>query len=124
MRFLKSFFKILGVATLPILLLSSCNKKADTPAEPNKPQDLATRGKQIYQSTCIACHNSDPKKSGSLGPEVYGSSLELITARVMRAEYPAGYKPKRSTKVMAALPQFKNDLSALAAYLNSPSVNN
>lgn len=107
-------------------VFSSCNKSSSPTAEPAAPaavsqtsaDDLAKRGRAVYQSACIACHNPDPKKSGSLGPDVWGSSFELLEARVIRGEYPAGYKPKRSTHVMQPLPQVKNDLEALRAYLN------
>lgn len=76
------------------------------------------KGRSVYQSVCIACHNTDPRKPGSLGPDVWGSSRELIEARVMRAEYPTGYTPKRSTHAMVALPQYKYALDAIHAYLN------
>ncbi len=80
--------------------------------------DLAARGKIVYQTNCIACHNTDPSKPGTLGPEIKGSPLELIEARVMRKEYPAGYTPKRQTQLMTPLPQLKEDIPALHAYLN------
>ncbi len=79
---------------------------------------LIARGKVIYQTQCIACHNTDSHKPGALGPEVYGSSLELLEARIMRAEYPAGYSPKRATHTMVALPHLKNEIAGLHAYLN------
>jgi len=81
-------------------------------------QQLAERGRVIYVSNCIACHHVDPKKVGSVGPEVWGSSLELIQARVMRAAYPEGYKAKRETHMMVALPHLEKELAALHAYLN------
>ena len=70
-------------------------------------------------ANCTACHNADPAKDGPLGPAIFGSSKELIEARVLRAEYPAGYTPKRKTKVMVALPQLKGDLDSLAAFLKN-----
>jgi mono/diheme cytochrome c family protein len=79
---------------------------------------LVQRGRAVYQSTCAACHNPDPHKPGSVGPEIWGSSRELIEARVMRTEYPPGYTPKRSTKLMTSFPQLKDDLGALTAFLN------
>jgi mono/diheme cytochrome c family protein len=80
---------------------------------------LIERGKTIYSAICTACHNANPKMDGSLGPAIAGSSLELIESRVLRAEYPKGYKPKRETHAMIALPQFKNEVPALHAYLNA-----
>jgi mono/diheme cytochrome c family protein len=79
---------------------------------------LARRGKGVFMSNCIACHNPDPGMDGSLGPAVANSSFELIEARVMRAEYPADYKPKRDSRVMVAMPYLEPDLEALTAYLN------
>ena len=81
-------------------------------------QDVYTRGKAVYQTNCTACHNGDPKKPGAVGPELAGSSRELIEARVLRAEYPPGYKPKRQTHLMVPLPQLKPEIDALAEYLN------
>jgi len=39
---------------------------------------------------------------------------------VVHGDYQAGYTPKRTSKVMVALPHLKNDLEALTAYLASP----
>lgn len=101
----------------------ACPEKKATDAPPQSKQspvaDLAARGRMIYQTNCTSCHNSDPKKTGSIGPEVYGSSAELIEARILRAEYPIGYKPKRTTKVMSPLVHLKNDIPALTAFLNN-----
>lgn len=84
--------------------------------------ELVSRGMRVYRSNCIACHNLDPTKAGSQGPDVFGSSLELLEARVLGAKYPPGYKPKRSTHIMRALPMVKKDLPALEAYLNTVAV--
>ena len=85
-----------------------------------KEQKGATqKGMAIYQATCTACHNSDPKKPGSLGPEVWGASLELLKKRIKEGAYPTGYTPKRSTKLMQPIPQLSNeDIQALHTYLN------
>jgi len=99
----------------------ACTKKPDVPADPAQAAQaqLIEKGRQVYQTTCIACHNSDPRKAGPLGPEVDKSSRELLEARIMTATYPPGYKPKRDSKSMAALPHLKNDIEALHAFLNS-----
>lgn len=106
------------------ILLAGCPSKEDSAKQNSNNlskgmQELISRGKTVYATSCTACHNPDPKKPGNLGPEIYGSTRELIDARVMRAEYPQNYKPKRATKQMAALPHLKNDIDALAAYLNN-----
>lgn len=77
----------------------------------------AAKGKQIYNVNCIACHNVDPSKDGAIGPAIKGSSKALITARILSATYPKGYKPKRPTKMMPPLPHLKGSIDALAAFL-------
>ncbi len=82
--------------------------------------DLAERGRKAYMANCIACHDRDPEREGVLGPAIAGSSRELIEARVMRAEYPPGYKPKRDTNLMPAQPFLRPQIEPLAAYLALP----
>ena len=81
---------------------------------------LIQRGKVVYQSYCISCHNPDPAKAGAVGPDLAGTSLELLEGRVLSLKYPAGYQPKRGTALMAPMPYLKNDLPALYAFLNAP----
>ena len=76
-------------------------------------------GRRAYMANCIACHNADPRKEGTLGPALAGSPLALVEARVMRAEYPPGYTPKRASSLMPAQPFLKQDVPQLAAYLES-----
>ncbi len=105
---------------LLLIFLAGCPSKKDSSGTQSKGlQDLVARGKVVYVTNCSACHNPDPKKAGNLGPEIYGSTRELLEARVLRVEYPHGYTPKRTTKLMVALPQLKNDIDALAAFLNN-----
>ena len=85
---------------------------------PSQPEDPAfTRGKQAYMGTCIACHNMNPAVDGAIGPAVKGASRELIEAKVLRGEYPAGYTPKRTTKVMPPQPALAQSIDDLAAFL-------
>lgn len=92
---------------------------AAEPAAAATPEQLIARGKRVYAANCIACHNPDPRQKGGLGPDVAGSSFELLEGRVLRGEYPDGYKPKADTRVMIPLPHLENDIAALEAYLNS-----
>ena len=103
------------IATVCVILfgLSACYRNSSAPVS-----DLVTKGKSVYQTQCIACHNSNPKLDGALGPAVYGAGLELLERRVVHGDYPENYKPKRKTKVMQPLPHLKPDLEALHAYLN------
>ena len=77
------------------------------------------RGKRAYAANCTACHNPDPTKDGTVGPAIAGSSLELVRARVLKAEYPPGYTPKRDSHLMPAQPFLAADVPDLAAYLGS-----
>ena len=91
------------------LALSACSGEKLSPE--------AERGRQIYLSSCIACHSADPTQAGPVGPEIKGSSPELLEAKLLRGSYPPGYKPKRPTAVMPPQPQLSSDIPALAAYL-------
>jgi mono/diheme cytochrome c family protein len=84
---------------------------------PEDPEALKDRGRAVYAANCIACHNSDPSLDGGIGPAIAGSSLALLEARIMRNAYPEGYKPKRETSAMIALPYLEKDLDAIAAFL-------
>ena len=87
---------------------------------PESPETAAVkRGRIVYNANCVACHHTNPKLVGSLGPEVWGSTKDLLEARLLNATYPEGYTPKRKSTVMSALPHLKSDIDALAAYLNS-----
>ena len=81
--------------------------------------ELIKQGKAAYLANCISCHNQDPAKDGSVGPAVAGSDLDVLEARVLKAEYPSGFYPKRQTKLMVAMPHLKPQIQALHAYLNS-----
>jgi len=105
------------------LAVAGCTKKSSDSSAPEAKvemtaEQLAQRGKSIYMSNCIACHNADPAKDGSVGPAVAGASQELLVARIMKAEYPAGYTPKRETRTMVALPHLEKELPSLTAYLS------
>jgi mono/diheme cytochrome c family protein len=104
-----------ALVSISALALTACNKK-DLPPE----QALQQRGQTLYTLHCASCHNpGDPKRDGGIGPAVAGSSLELLEARVLRGEYPAGYTPKRATRIMPRLPVAPEDVKALHAYLSS-----
>jgi mono/diheme cytochrome c family protein len=93
---------------LIVLLLSGCGQNGN---------DATSRGKQVYLTECIACHNPDPARDGVLGPAIKGASQELLEARVLRAAYPPGYTPKRSTALMPAQPKLAPKIPDLAAFL-------
>ena len=102
------------------LLLSACTKDSNSPTKTAQGGD-ARRGRGIYLSSCVACHNRDPSKDGATGPAITGASRELLEARVLRASYPPGYTPKRKSSLMQARPYLRSAIADLAAFLNSSS---
>jgi mono/diheme cytochrome c family protein len=98
------------------LLLTAvhCTKKDAKPATP------AEEGRRLYATHCTACHAPDPKVDGTIGPAIWGSSLELLERRLVHGDYPPGYKAKRNTKIMVLLPFLKDQIPNLHAYLNAP----
>ena len=77
------------------------------------------RGKAIYNLNCISCHNLDPKKQGSIGPQIYGSSKELLSKKILFGKYPKNYKPKRSGGAMPIMPNLDKEITNLHAFLNA-----
>jgi mono/diheme cytochrome c family protein len=112
--FNNKFFKLGAILLLSVFTFNSCIKNDSKPLTA-----LENRGKSVYMGNCIACHNQDPQLVGSVGPNISGSSLELVTARILHQSYPPGYKPKRPTGLMPALPFLESDIPAIHAYLNS-----
>ena len=103
------------LAACVLQLWTACNKKEAAGGD----SDVAM-GRALFMSHCIACHNVDPSRDGSLGPAIKGSSLELVQARVMRGEYPPGYTPKRTTRIMVKLPLTDEDVAKIHKFLNAP----
>jgi mono/diheme cytochrome c family protein len=90
---------------------------ACTPAD-DQLSPLAREGEKVYQNVCIACHNGNPNLDGALGPANAGASEELLSAKVLRGEYPLGYTPKRpGSTTMPRFEYLADKIPALAAYL-------
>jgi mono/diheme cytochrome c family protein len=102
----------LALAPLAVAALA-CGSREETPGV----DPAVARGKTVYENVCTACHNRDPRVDGALGPGVAGASRELIEAKVMRAEYPPGYAPKRPSAAMPKYEYLAPNLADLAAYL-------
>ena len=89
---------------------------------PMNPVDIA-KGKEIYLSTCIKCHNKDPNVKGAIGPELTDAPLEIMQAKVATGRYPdvlpEGFVPKRKTKQMIKQPQALADVPSIHAYVQS-----
>tara|TARA_Y100000590_G_scaffold97207_1_gene110532 strand:+ start:8315 stop:8695 length:381 start_codon:yes stop_codon:yes gene_type:complete len=108
---------LLSIVTTAIFIgwLAACS------SEPDNLDPLVKRGKVVYRNNCTACHAPDPTNDGGLGPAVDGSSLELLTARIVHGNYPEGYEPRKKTGIMVALPFLEPEIPALVAYLNQES---
>jgi mono/diheme cytochrome c family protein len=81
-------------------------------------EEMIKLGKKRYKTSCMACHTANPAVGG-FGPPNAGSSLELLTLKVLEGKYPVGYKPKRLTKSMPKFPHLKPEIENLYEYLNS-----
>ena len=102
-------------AWLGVLATAATLTACSEPSSPGGPS--AERGRQLYLSQCIACHNSDPAVAGPVGPPVKGSPRELLESKVLKGQYPPGYTPKRPTTLMPVQPALEPEIGNLAAFL-------
>lgn len=113
MSLMKSIFHGVLIMGIGIFLFTFC--------KPEQPLDPAAqkrkRGKTIYALNCTACHNSDPALEGPVGPSVKKSDFALLKAKLLKGEYPPGYKARRSTKSMTLFAMSNDEIAALAAFL-------
>lgn len=77
------------------------------------------KGKAIYTAKCISCHNANPAKKGSVGPDIADANLSLLILKTQHRKYPAGYKPKRKTNMMPKIPLKEKQLMDLYEYISS-----
>jgi mono/diheme cytochrome c family protein len=82
-----------------------------------KPPDPVEKGRMVYMTNCVVCHNPNPNLPGSQGPAIAGSSQDLLEARVLHLSYPPGYTPQQKTHTMRAFPQLKKNIADLHAFL-------
>ena len=91
-----------------VALAAACN---------SKPPDRVEKGRMVYITNCVVCHNPNPNLPGSQGPAIAGASQALLEARVLHLTYPPGYMPQRGTHAMRAFPQLKKHIGDLHAFL-------
>jgi len=101
----------------PILIAIAAMACAGDSEESGDP--AVARGEKIYRNICVVCHNADPNKAGALGPAIAGASRELLGAKLLRGEYPAGYTPQRNTQQMPRFDFLEPNLDDIAAFLAS-----
>ncbi len=102
--------RLVAVALAATTLLPGCSSGPQTPVQ---------RGRVVYMTNCVVCHNINPNFPGSQGPAIAGSSRTLIEARVLHLAYPSGYQPQRKTHAMRAFPQLAPEIDNLAAFLQA-----
>ena len=116
-------------ALLLIMLISNCEKKGikqeEAEADQKNLNNSVTltadieKGRMVYFANCVSCHNNNPKKPGSIGPEVYGASIDVLAQKIVFGKYPENYSPKRTSKIMPLMPHLKKEISNLHAFINS-----
>ena len=116
-------------ALLLIMLVSNCEKKnieqEEAEADQKKLNNTVTltpdieKGRMVYFANCVSCHNNNPKKPGSIGPEVYGVSIDVLTQKIVSGKYPENYRPKRTSKIMPSMPHLNKEILNLHAFINS-----
>ena len=128
--FLMTTTPVKAPAPKKVEVLVEAPSKAET-TEAVKPAEVVVevapidleKGKTIYLSTCIKCHNKDPNVKGAIGPEVVDAPLEIMQHKVMTGRYPdvlpEGFVPKRKTKQMTKFPQLAQDVPSIHAYVQS-----
>ena len=116
-------------AFLLIMIVSNCEKKnieqekAETDQQKiNNTVTLITdieKGRIVYFANCVSCHNNNPKKPGSIGPEIYGVSIEVLTQKIVSWKYPENHSPKRTSKIMPSMPHLDKEIPNLHSFINS-----
>lgn len=139
-------FKLMGAFLGSLFIFSSCQKEAPvekaeimkvvpkpTMGDKNKETiEVAStseenpehaKGKRLYMSNCLQCHNKDPNIKGAIGPEIVDAPLEVMVSKVMTSNYPnplpPGFVPKRKSHAMRAIPKLKDDIPLIWAYVQS-----
>lgn len=105
-------FKILGAAFGPLLFIQLSFAQANV-----------DKGRRLYFSNCISCHNRDPNLKGAIGPEIVDAPIEIMRTKVLTGRYPeklpAGFIPKRKTKLMRPIKKLEKDIPDIYAWVQS-----
>tara|TARA_B100000686_G_scaffold280959_1_gene302407 strand:+ start:748 stop:1119 length:372 start_codon:yes stop_codon:yes gene_type:complete len=116
-------------ALLVFVLVSNCENKSidqeNSEADQKKINKTIAlknnieKGRGVYFANCVSCHNNNPKKHGSIGPELYGVPIEVLMQKIVSGKYPENYIPKRKSKIMPLMPHLNKKISNLHAFINS-----
>ncbi len=96
-------------------MLHQCVKAQTIPTD----KTLIQEGKRLYIANCIRCHNANPTLPGVLGPELYTTPEAVFHTKVPHGKYPAGYTPKRKTRVMPKFKHLEKHVDKLYLYIQS-----
>lgn len=77
----------------------------------------AHANQRLYERNCTKCHNADPSKPGSIGPELVTTPQKAFKMKVVHGKYPNGYKPKRNSKAMPKFGLFDWQVDSLYWYV-------
>ena len=80
--------------------------------------DAESSVKSLYISKCASCHNLNPAKAGAVGPDIANASLELVTLKTQKRQYPVGYKPKRKTNAMPKIVLTQKQIRDIHHYIS------
>ena len=80
-------------------------------------KSMADVGKVLFITKCTQCHNTDPSKTGAVGPDIADSSFELIKLKTQQRKYPTGYRPKRKTLIMPVIKLTDAQIESIRAYI-------
>lgn len=76
-------------------------------------------GKRLYITKCAGCHNLNPNKNGSVGPDLVTTPLDAFRVKVLQGKYPSGYAPKRRTKAMQKFQGLTNSVDLIYNYIQT-----
>jgi len=102
------------IVTEAAICATGCHPTPRTPVE---------RGRFVYMTHCVVCHNQNPNLAGKKGPPIAGASRELLQARLLHLEYPPGYQPQRKSHDMRAFPKLATKIDDLHAFLTAAANN-
>jgi mono/diheme cytochrome c family protein len=111
--------KFWGAAIAPLFILISFSSHAEIHLD----RSQIEKGRKLYLTHCLRCHNKDPNNRGSIGPEIVDAPIEVMYSKIMTGKYPnplpKNFIPKRKSGAMQANPKLKNDIPAIWAYVQS-----
>ncbi len=110
---------MIGAILILLFAIASFNYEAEDKLSIPTDQVQHIEGKRLYVLNCIRCHNADPSKSGTIGPELYTTPERVFRTKVLEGVYPKWYSPKRHTKIMQTFPHLTTDIDKIYNYIRS-----